>query len=72
MKTTYMLNNMPLEIDYTFIDDDKRYPPRVEIEDIFLYGHSIDVYGLYWNGQELDEFLAEELLKENLPCEGVT
>ena len=63
MKTTYRLNNMPLEIDYTFIDDDKRYPPYVEIEDISLYGHSIDVCGLYWNGQELDEFLSEELVK---------
>ena len=65
MKTTYMLNNMPLEITYGFFDSDMFdvFDPYVEIDDISLYGHSIDVRGLYWNGQELDEFLSKELVK---------
>ena len=64
MKTTYMLHNLPLDITYEFFDTDLfEGCPYVEIDDISLYGYSIDVRGLYWNGQELDEFLSDVLVK---------
>jgi len=68
MKTTYMLNNMPLEIDYEFLDTNMFDGcPYVEIDDISLDGFSIDVRGLEYNGQDLVEFLSKELLKRELP-----
>ena len=64
MKTTYMLNNMLLEITYEFLDTNMfEGCPYVEIDDIAHQGHSIDVRGLEYNGQDLVEFLALELLK---------
>ena len=68
MKTTYMLNNMPLEIDYEFLDTNMFDGcPYVEIDGIAHQGHSIDVRGLEYNGQDLVEFLSKELLKRELP-----
>ena len=65
MKTHYMLNNIPLTITYTSYPADLIDPAYVEIEDISFNGTSIDTTGLEWNGQDLVEFLALELLKIN-------
>jgi hypothetical protein len=66
MKTRYKLNDtITLDIDYTFHDSDLVDSAYVEIEDISFNGTSIDTTGLEWNGQDLVEFLAMEMLKIN-------
>ena len=66
MKTRYKLNDtITLDIDYTSHPADLIDPGCIEIEDISFNGTSIDPTGLEWNGQDLVEFLALELLKIN-------
>ena len=62
MKTTCRLNKTLLEITYTFIDDDEMRHPYVEIDDISLHGHSIDVRRLQQDGVDLAEYLSKVLV----------